>query len=286
MGVTASGRLGASPAPGGEQRRGSPRAPPPPPPRAPVAARAGRRAERGEPGARTCGRWRRRWSGWAAGRMSSARRWTGSPSPSFSGGRAARRFPSRRLRGRHFPYQAIRPPARRRPDLRLRTRRLPAPALHLEEIKEETEVKEPIEEEKKPEPTKKIKTQELVQCPRCKRWMTEKTLKFTHEKTCKEKAEVYIPKTLQNKKNKAKEIVGTVKEAIEITEQEKEVKRPKDIFKPVRQTLQPPVRQSSQPPAHQLEPIQERVPLYSDLRRERLEQHKNKMTYVFEKAFN
>ena len=127
-------------------------------------------------------------------------------------------------------------------------------------------------------PIKKIKTQELVQCPRCNRWMTEKTLKIVHEKTCKAKAEVYIPKTLQNKKNKAKEIVGTVKEAIEIIEQEKEVKRPKDIFKSVRQT--------SQPPAHQLEPIQERVPLYSDLRRERIEQHKNKMTHVFEKAFN
>ena len=108
--------------------------------------------------------------------------------------------------------------------------------------------------------------------------MTEKTLRFAHEKTCKEKAEVYIPKTLQNKKNKAKEIVGTVKQAIEIIEQEKEVKRPKDIFKPVRQT--------SQPPVHTLEPIQERVPLYSDLRRERIEQHKNKMTHVFEKAFN
>ena len=150
-----------------------------------------------------------------------------------------------------------------------------------EEVKEETEVKEPepVEEEKtKSEPTKKIKTQELVQCPRCNRWMTEKTLKFAHEKTCKAKAEVYIPKTLQNKKNKAKEIVGTVKEAIEIIEQEKVVKRPKDIFKSVRQT--------SQPPAHQLEPIQERVPLYTDLRRERIEQHKNKMTHVFEKAFN
>ena len=108
--------------------------------------------------------------------------------------------------------------------------------------------------------------------------MTEKTLKFAHEKTCKAKAEVYIPKTLQNKKNKAKEIVGTVKEAIGIIEQGKVVKRPKDIFKSVGQT--------SQPPAHQLEPIQERVPLYSDLRRERIEQHKNKMTHVFEKAFN
>ena len=155
-----------------------------------------------------------------------------------------------------------------------------------EEVKEETEVKEPVLQRCASQvkltppntPNTKIKTQELVQCPRCNRWMTEKTLRFAHEKTCKEKAEVYIPKTLQNKKNKAKEIVGTVKQAIEIIEQEKEVKRPKDIFKPVRQT--------SQPPVHTLEPIQERVPLYSDLRRERIEQHKNKMTHVFEKAFN
>ena len=127
-------------------------------------------------------------------------------------------------------------------------------------------------------PNAKTKTSHLIQCPRCSRWMTEKTLKFAHEKTCKAKAEVYIPKTLQNKKKKANEIVGTVKQAIERIEQEKEVKRPKDIFKPV--------RQASQPPVHSLEPIQERVPLYSDLRRERIEQHKNKMTHVFEKAFN
>ena len=32
--------------------------------------------------------------------------------------------------------------------------------------------------------------------------------------------------------------------------------------------------------------IQERLPLYSDLRRERIEKHNNKMTHVFQKAFN
>ena len=145
-----------------------------------------------------------------------------------------------------------------------------------EEVKEVKEP-EPVKEEIK-EPTRKIKTSELVQCPRCNRWVTEKTLKFAHEKTCKEKADVYIPKTLQNKKKKANEIAGVVKEAIDIIEQEKESKRPRDIFKPV--------RQASQPPVHSLEPIQERVPLYSDLRRERIEKHNNKMTHVFQKAFN
>ena len=51
-------------------------------------------------------------------------------------------------------------------------------------------------------PKTKTKTQELIQCQRCKRWVTEKTLKFTHDKVCKEKADVYIPKTIQNKRNK------------------------------------------------------------------------------------
>ncbi len=76
----------------------------------------------------------------------------------------------------------------------------------------QNEPKEEIKEEIKDDviappntPKTKIKTQELIQCGRCKRWMTEKTLKFTHDKVCKEKADVYIPKTLQNKRNKAKE---------------------------------------------------------------------------------
>ena len=76
-------------------------------------------------------------------------------------------------------------------------------------------------------PKTKTKTQELIQCQRCKRWMTEKTLKFTHDKVCKEKADVYIPKTLQNKRNKANEIVGVVKEAILLINKEEKEKQPK-----------------------------------------------------------
>ena len=77
-------------------------------------------------------------------------------------------------------------------------------------------------------PKTKTKTQELIQCQRCKRWMTQKTLSFTHDKVCKEKADVYIPKTLQNKRNKAQEIVGTVKDALEIIEKEKQSKQQKE----------------------------------------------------------
>ena len=138
-------------------------------------------------------------------------------------------------------------------------------------------------------PKTKIKTQELIQCQRCKRWMTEKTLKFTHDKVCKEKADVYIPKTLQNKRNKANEIVGTVKQALEIIEKEKEQKQPKVIEKPkeiIEEKPQQIIRQSSEKLIQRLEPIQERTPLYSDLRKERIEKHNMKMSSIFSRAFN
>ena len=138
-------------------------------------------------------------------------------------------------------------------------------------------------------PKTKTKTQKLIQCLRCKRWMTEKTLKFTHDKVCKEKADVYIPKTLQNKRNKANEIVGTVKDALEIIEKEKQSKQPKVIEKPkaiIEEKPQQIIRQSSEKTIQRLEPIQERTPLYSDLRRERIEKHNNKMTSIFRSAFN
>ena len=118
--------------------------------------------------------------------------------------------------------------------------------------------------------------------------MTEKTLKFTHDKVCKEKADVYIPKTLQNKRNKASEIVGTVKQALEIIEKEKEQKQPKMIEKP-KEIIEKPqqiIRQSSEKLIQRLEPIQERTPLYSDLRKERIEKHNMKMSSLFTKAFN
>ena len=161
----------------------------------------------------------------------------------------------------------------------------------------QNEPKEDIKEEIKDEviappntPKTKIKTQELIQCQRCKRWMTEKTLKFTHDKVCKEKADVYIPKTLQNKRNKAQEIVGTVKDALEIIEKEKQSKQPKEVIEKPKEIIeekpQQIIRQSSEKVISKLEPISERTPLYSDLRRERIQKHNMKMTSIFRSAFN
>ena len=99
-------------------------------------------------------------------------------------------------------------------------------------------------------PKTKTKTQELIQCPRCKRWMTQKTLSFSHDKVCKEKADVHIPKTLQNKRNKANTIVGTAKQALEIIEKEKEQKQPKIIEKPKEVIERPP--DIFKPPAKQI----------------------------------
>ena len=159
-----------------------------------------------------------------------------------------------------------------------------------EEIKEE--IKDKIKDDviaPPNTPKTKTKTQELIQCGRCKRWMTEKTLKFTHDKVCKEKADVYIPKTLQNKRNKAQEIVGTVKDALEIIEKEKQSKQPKIIEKPkeiIEEKPQQIIRQSSEKIIQRLEPISERTPLYGDLRRERIQKHNMKMTSIFQRAFN
>ena len=112
---------------------------------------------------------------------------------------------------------------------------------------------------------------------------------------CKEKADVYIPKTLQNKRNKANEIVGVVKEAILLINKEAKDKQPKeekskeiierppDILKPPAKEI---IRQSSEKIIQRLEPISERTPLYSDSRRERIQKHSMKMTSIFQRAFN
>ena len=162
-------------------------------------------------------------------------------------------------------------------------------------------IAEPIQNEPKEEikddviappntPKTKTKTQELIQCSRCKRWMTQKTLSFSHDKVCKEKADVYIPKTLQNKRNKAQEIVGTVKDALEIIEKEKQSKQPKEVIEKPKEIIeekpQQIIRQSSEKIIQRLEPISERTPLYSDLRRERIQKHNMKMTSIFQRAFN
>ena len=49
---------------------------------------------------------------------------------------------------------------------------------------EEKPVEEKPEEEIPPKPEKKIKTVELVSCPHCKKEMSKKTLRYSHEKNC------------------------------------------------------------------------------------------------------
>ena len=50
----------------------------------------------------------------------------------------------------------------------------------IEEVKVVEELK-PVEEDK---PQKKIRTQELVQCPKCDKSLTQKSLRYFHEKSC------------------------------------------------------------------------------------------------------
>ena len=55
----------------------------------------------------------------------------------------------------------------------------------LETIKEEQEEKTSITEVSEPiESTKKIREQELVKCNKCNKWVTPKTMKYTHSNTC------------------------------------------------------------------------------------------------------
>ena len=50
------------------------------------------------------------------------------------------------------------------------------------EVKEESPKESPIETI---EPPKKVKTLELVKCPKCNKEMTKRTLRYDHDKSCK-----------------------------------------------------------------------------------------------------
>ena len=79
-----------------------------------------------------------------------------------------------------------------------------------------------------------------------------------------------------------------MKDALEIIEKEKQSKQQKVIEKPkeIIEEKQQIIRQSSEKLIQRLEPIQERTPLYSDLRKERIQKHNSKMTSIFRNAFN
>ena len=106
--------------------------------------------------------------------------------------------------------------------------------------------------------------------------MKQNTLDFHHNKICKARSEEYIPKALKNTQLKAQNIKHIVKEAITMIENEK----PKKVEKtPNTETVekQQPTRVTSQPPIRKLETIQERIPTYADLRKEKMERKINTM---------
>ena len=71
----------------------------------------------------------------------------------------------------------------------------PYPDEKLEAIKEEQEEETSITEVSEPiESTKKIREQELVKCDKCNKWVTPKTMLYTHNRTCG-----YIKKTKSKK---------------------------------------------------------------------------------------
>lgn len=97
----------------------------------------------------------------------------------------------------------------------------------IEEVIEEVkpvvieEVK-PVEEE---QPPKKVRTQELVECDKCSKQMTKKTLRYFHEKTCP--GVVIDKETLPVKKRNIKKINNENINNINIPEEviENEVKK-------------------------------------------------------------
>lgn len=193
---------------------------------------------------------------------------------------------------------------------------LPATTTPNTEVKEEKKTEEKVVETEEQKPKTKVKVSNLIACEKCGRYMKENTLRFHHEKVCKVAKEQYVPKALKNTKIKAENIKHIVKEAIDLIEKERPKKiekepepekiiikekevapegrlhgdpqgLPQEQIKPIIEEKQPimPIRTSSQPPIRRLDTIQERIPTYADIRRERIEKKNNNIHNIFMKAF-
>ena len=77
------------------------------------------------------------------------------------------------------------------------------------------------EEEKAAEKTNKVKTVELVNCPKCKKEMTKRTLRYDHEKTCP--GEPIVKEAIPVKRR------APVKKEKEVEKKPEEVKTPTEI---------------------------------------------------------
>jgi hypothetical protein len=124
---------------------------------------------------------------------------------------------------------------------------------------------------------KHVKGSHLVNCPRCNRKMTNRTLLYAHEKLCKKRDEVYIPKSIKKQHLRASDLVKPVKEALTIIDNEKQEKQIKTKIENPKPVVQPPIRQ--------LEPIIDSIPLYNDLRKGRIAKQNVVMTNLFKNAF-
>ena len=147
--------------------------------------------------------------------------------------------------------------------------------IETEEIETTEPIKEIIKEEQIQEtPKQKTKISNLVACNKCGRYMKQNTLDFHHEKVCKVTKEQYVPKALKNTQLKAANIKHIVKEAITMIEKEKPKKIEKiENTEPMEKPI--PTRTTSQPPIRKLETIQERIPTYADLRKEKMDKKMN-----------
>ena len=100
------------------------------------------------------------------------------------------------------------------------------------------------------EPTKQIRNQELVQCAKCGKYVTEKTLKYTHSLKCG-----LVKKSRPNKSE------------IKINENVQEEAPPPPVpVQKVEEVRKPPV----QPPKPPKQFVKEVVKSYEELRKERL----------------
>jgi len=120
----------------------------------------------------------------------------------------------------------------------------------LETIKESQDEKtdntEPIE------PAKKIREQKLIRCEKCNKFVTEKTMKYTHSIKCGQ-----VKKSRPNKSE------------IKINENVQEEKTPDSvpIQKVIKDTPQPVLRQHTKAPI-----VKEVVKTYEEMRKERLKE--------------
>ena len=104
-------------------------------------------------------------------------------------------------------------------------RKPPSAGKKKEEVKEEiiSEPTPPTAEVVEKQPDKKIKTVELMSCPDCKKEMSKKTLRYSHEKNCAGKPvvrdEIPVKRRAPVKTSKPKEVieqyVSTPEEIIE-----------------------------------------------------------------------